>query len=81
MATLNQLLERVNHLVEVYGGDTAVASYIMTEADIVAFDDDGDEVEVGSEVAKRVLDEMEDDEFIHSILNDKVDELVISESE
>jgi quinolinate synthase len=81
MATLNQLLERVNQLVEVYGGDTAVASYIMTEADVVAFDDNGDEVEVGSEVAKRVLDEMEDDEFIHSILNDKVDELVISESE
>jgi hypothetical protein len=77
MATLNELLERVNKLVEVYGGDTAVASYIMTEADVVTFDDNGDEVEVGSEVAKRVLDEMEDDEFIHSILNDKVDELII----
>jgi hypothetical protein len=77
MATLNELLERVNLLVEVYGGDTAVASYIMTEADVVTFDDNGDEVEVGSEVAKRVLDEMEDDEFIHSILNDKVDELIV----
>ena len=77
MATLNELLERVNKLVEVYGGETAVASYIMTEADVVTFDDNGDEVEVGSEVAKRVLDEMEDDEFIHSILNDKVDELIV----
>jgi len=77
MATLNELLAQVNKLVDSYGGDSPVASFIITEADVVTFDDDGNEVEVGREVAEKVLDEIEDDEFIHSLLNEKVDDLIV----
>ena len=75
MATLNELLESVTRMVEEYGGETSVASFIITEADVVTYDDDGNDHQAPSAIAVQVLDELEDDPFIHEVLNDKVDTL------
>ncbi len=77
MATVNDLLTQVQELVKVLGPDAPIASFIITEADVVTFDDDGNEVEVGRDVATRVLNELEQDDFIHSMLNEKVDESIV----
>ena len=79
--TLKQLKERVNSLIEQQGEDAPVAWWIYTNEDVFTIDEEGNEQYKPIEVCEKVLSELQDYDYIHTVIVDAIDsELIANES-
>ena len=75
MATLSQLKQRIDKLIETQGEESPVAAFIYTKEDVVQYDDDGNEVEVeDNKIVEDVLYNVEDTGYIYTTINDTIDD-------
>ena len=75
MATLSQLRQRIDQLIEHQGEESPVASFIYTKEDVVQFDDDGNEVEIeDNTIVEDVLYEVEDTDYIYTVIHDTIED-------
>jgi len=77
MATLSQLKQRIDKLIETQGEESPVAAFIYTKEDVLLYDDDGNEVEIeDNKIVEDVLYNVEDTDWIYSTIQDSIyDEL------
>ena len=65
MATLSQLRQRIDQLIEYQGEESPVAAFIYTKEDVVQYDDDYNEVEIEDDrIIEDVLSNVEDTDYI-----------------
>ena len=77
--TLQQLKESVERLIEQQGADAPVAAFIFTNEDVFTWENDGgDQVPVDRNIAEKVLNEVEDIDYIYSQVFDMIDEQLSS---
>jgi hypothetical protein len=62
--TLSQLKETVEKLIEQQGADASCAAYIFTKLDVFEMNDDGDEVYYPEEIANKVLNDLNETDYI-----------------
>ncbi len=75
MTTLSQLKQRIDKLIEDQGEESPVAAFIYTKEDVVQYDDDGNEVEIEDDtIIEDVLYEVEDTDYIYTVINDTIDD-------
>ena len=77
MATLSQLKQRIDKLIEYQGEDSPVAAFIYTKEDVVQYDHDFNEVQIeDNKIIEDVLYNVEDTDWIYSTIQDNIyDEL------
>jgi len=77
--TLKDHLQRVNELIEKYGEDAHCAAWIFTAENCIVYYEDTEEyhfvAEGNSELAKRILTNVADDDEIFSKIQECVDEI------
>lgn len=71
--TLEDLQQRVESLIELYGKDAPMAAWIYTSNDVVKYDDDGNEVLQSPEVCDQVLVNLQDYDNIYSTIVDAIE--------
>ena len=78
--TLKQLQDRVNQLIEQQGEDAHCAAWICTKEDCHLKDEDGefdyDNVVEDPEVIERIFDDVGNIDYIYTVIQDCVDEVV-----
>jgi len=75
MATLSQLKQRIDKLIEAQGEESPVAAFIYTKEDVVQFDDDGNEVEIeDNTIIEDVLYNVEDHDYVYTVIQDIIDD-------
>ncbi len=75
MATLSQLKQRIDKLIEDQGEESPVAAFIYTKEDVVQYDDDGNEVEIEDDrIIEDVLYNVEDTDYIYTQIQDSIDD-------
>ena len=75
MATLSQLKQRIDKLIEAQGEESPVAAFIYTKEDVVQYDDDGNEVEIEDDrIIEDVLYNVEDTDWIYTQIQDSIDD-------
>ena len=75
MATLSQLKQRIDQLIETQGEESPVAAFIYTKEDVVQYDDDFNEVEIEDDkIVEDVLSNVEDTDYIYTIIQDIIDD-------
>ena len=62
--TLQQLKESVEKLIEQQGADASCAAFIFTREDVFGMDDDGEQVYCSEEVINKVLNDLNDTDYI-----------------
>jgi hypothetical protein len=62
--TLQQLKETVERLIEQQGADASCAAYIFTKEDVFEMDDDGNEVYCEAKITKKVLNDLDETDYI-----------------
>ena len=82
MATLSQLKQRIDQLIEIQGEESPVAAFIYTKEDVALYDDDGNEVEIEDDtIIEDVLYNVEDTDWIYTqiqdIIEDELKEVVL----
>jgi len=77
MATLSQLKQRIDQLIETQGEESPVAAFIYTKEDVALYDDDGNEVEIEDDrIIEDVLYNVEDTDWIYTQIQETIsDEL------
>ena len=77
--TLQQLKESVERLIEQQGADAPVAAFIFTNEDVFTWENDGgDQVPVDRNVAEKVLNEVEDIDYIYTQVFEMIDDQLLS---
>ena len=75
MATLSQLKQRVDKLIENQGEESPVAAFIYTKEDVIQYDDDFNEVEIEDDrIIEDVLYNVEDTDWIYTQIQDSIDD-------
>ena len=75
MATLSQLKQRIDKLIETQGEESPVAAFIYTKEDVLLYDDDGNEVEIeDNKIVEDVLYNVEDTDWIYTQIQDSIDD-------
>ena len=75
MATLSQLKQRIDQLIENQGEESPVAAFIYTKEDVVQYDDDGNEVEIeDNKIVEDVLYNVEYTDYIYTTIQDSIDD-------
>ena len=75
MATLSQLKQRIDKLIETQGEESPVAAFIYTKEDVVQYDDDFNEVEIEDDtIIEDVLYNVEDTDYIYTQIQDSIDD-------
>ena len=72
--TLKDLQNRVNNLIAQQGEDAPVAWWIYTNEDVFTIDDNGDEQYKPLDVCEKVLSNLWDIDYIHTVIVDSIDE-------
>lgn len=72
--TLSQLKNRVNDLIDQQGPDAPVAYWIYTNEDIFTIDDNGDEEYQPLDVCEEVLSDIQDVDYIHTVIVDSIED-------
>ena len=62
--TLQQLKETVDRLIEQQGSDASCAAYIFTKEDVFTMDENGDEVYYDEETTNKVLNDLDETDYI-----------------
>jgi ferredoxin len=62
--TLQQLKETVERLIEQQGAYASCAAYIFTKVDVFEMDDDGNEVYFDEEITNKVLNDLDETDYI-----------------
>ena len=78
--TLKELQQRVNKLIEVQGEDAHCAAWIYTQEDIHMKDENGEfdydnEVDIASELAERIFNDVGNIDYIYQVIQECVDEV------
>lgn len=71
--TLQQLKESVERLIEQQGKDAPVAAFVFTNADVFQLDEDGNEQFFPIDVCDKVLNEIEENDWIYEQVFDAID--------
>ena len=75
MATLSQLRQRIDQLIEYQGEESPVAAFIYTKEDVVQYDDDYNEVEIEDDrIIEDVLSNVEDTDYIYTVIHDVIED-------
>ena len=75
MATLSQLKQRIDQLIETQGEESPVAAFIYTKEDVALYDDDGNEVEIeDNKIIEDVLYNVEYTDYIYTTIQDSIDD-------
>jgi len=75
MATLSQLKQRIDQLIENQGEESPVAAFIYTKEDVVQYDGDFNEVEIEDDkIVEDVLSNVEDTDWIYTTIQDIIDD-------
>jgi len=75
MATLSQLKQRVDKLIENQGEESPVAAFIYTKEDVIQYDDDFNEVEIEDDrIIEDVLSNVEDTDYIYTVIHDVIED-------
>ena len=72
--TLQQLQNRVNSLIEQQGPDAPCAYWIYTNEDIFIIDDQGDEQYQPLNVCEQVLSDVQNVDYIHTVIVDAIED-------
>jgi len=62
--TLQQLKESVERLIEQQGADAPCAAFIFTKGDVFDMDDDGNDVYFSEEITNKVLNDLDESDYI-----------------
>lgn len=62
--TLQQLKESVERLIEQQGADASCAALIFTKEDVFEMDDDGENVYFSEEITKKVLNDLDETDYV-----------------
>ena len=62
--TLQQLKESVERLIEQQGADASCAALIFTKEDVFEMDDDGNEVYFSEEITNKVLNDLDETDYV-----------------
>jgi len=73
MATLQQLKESVERLIEQQGNDAPVAYWVYTNEDVFVMDEDGIPDPVSSEIAETVLYEVQEYDYIYTMIAESIE--------
>jgi len=77
--TLQQLKESIERLIEQQGADAPVAAFIFTNEDVFTWENDGgDQVPVDRNIAEKVLNEVEDIDYIYTQVFEMIDDQLSS---
>jgi transcriptional/translational regulatory protein YebC/TACO1 len=74
--TLSQLKETVDRLIEHLGEDASCAAFIFTKLDVFEMNDDGDEVYYPEEIANKVLNDLDETDYIIEKAFDCIEEFI-----
>ena len=75
MATLSQLKQRIDQLIEYQGEESPCAAFIYTKEDVVQYDDDRNEVEIEDDkIVEDVLSNVEDNDWIYTTIQDSIED-------
>ena len=74
--TLQQLKETVERLIEQQGKDAPVAAWIYTQEDVFELDEECNPTPYPLWIAEEVLNEVEDLDYIHSLISECIDDNV-----
>ena len=75
MATLSQLKQRIDQLIEYQGEESPCAAFIYTKEDVVQYDDDGIETEIEDDrIIEDVLYEVEYIESIYTYIHESIED-------
>ena len=72
--TLKSLQQRVNDLIDQQGPDAPAAYWIYTNEDIFTIDDNGDEEYQPINVCEEVLSDIQDIDYIHTVIVDAIED-------
>ena len=62
--TLQQLKESVERLIEQQGAEESCAAFIFTKEDVFETDDDGEQVYCSEEITNKVLNDLDETDYI-----------------
>ena len=62
--TLQQLKESVDRLIEQQGAEASCAAIILTKEDVFEMDENGDEVYFSEEITNKVLNDLDETDYI-----------------
>jgi hypothetical protein len=71
--TLKQLQDSILNLIEQQGENAPVAAWIFTNEDVFVMDDDCNQVKQPYEIAKQVLSNLDDYEYLYTEIFDCID--------
>ena len=71
--TLQQLKESVDRLIQQQGADAPVAAFIFTGEDVFVMDDNCDQVIQPREIAEKVLNNLDDYDYLYTEIFDCID--------
>jgi hypothetical protein len=74
--TLQQLKESVEKLIEQQGADASCAAFIFTKEDVFEMDDDGNEVYCGKQLTNKVLNDLDETDYILEKAFDCIEEFI-----
>lgn len=82
MATLSQLRDAVNRMIAQQGEDAPCAYWVYSKEDAYVIDEDGeynyiyDEGELQAEAVVNALDELQEVDYVYTVIQECLDELV-----
>lgn len=79
--TLKALQARVNDLIDQQGEDAPVAWWIYTAEDVFTIDDNGDEEYQPTTVCQEVLSDLQDVDYIHTVIVDCIEDSLKSNAQ
>jgi len=62
--TLQQLKESVERLIEQQGAEASCAAFIFTKEDVFEMDDDGNEVHCDVKITNKVLNDLDETDYV-----------------
>jgi predicted oxidoreductase len=71
--TLQQLKESVDRMIQQQGADAPVAAFIFTGEDVFVMDDNGDQVTQPREIAEKVLNNLDEYDYLYTEIFDCID--------
>ena len=74
--TLQQLKESVEKLIEQQGADASCAALIFTKEDVFEMNDDGEEVYCSEEITNKVLNDLDETDYILEKAFDFIEEFI-----
>jgi len=75
--TLQQLKESVDRLIEQQGADASCAALIFTKEDVFTMDENGEEVYCSEEITNKVLNDLDETDYILEKAFDCIDDYIV----